>query len=70
MEHASHCVNQVIRRVKGGSVGVAKAQERQQKRSDQLDEFEETGAQLSAKVVSVQDGKKEINANIVEHPLK
>ena len=53
---------------------VGKAQERQRKRNDQLDEFQEIGAKLSVKAVAAlqefQDGKKEVNANMVEHPLK
>ena len=53
---------------------VAKAQERQRKRSDQLDEFQYIGAQLLGKAVTVlqvvQDDKKEVNSKMVEHPLK
>ena len=51
---------------------VGKAQE--WKRNDQLDEFQEIGAQLSVKAVvalqAMQEGKKEVNAKLVEHPLK
>ena len=40
----------------------------------QLNEFQDIGAQLSPNAITtlqyVQDGKKEINANMVEHPLK
>ena len=40
----------------------------------QLEEFQDIGAQLSLKVVttlqSVQDDRRDVNANIVEHPLE
>ena len=53
---------------------VGKAQERQRKRNDQLDEFQEIGAQLLVKAVvvlqAVQEGKKEVNENMVENLLK
>ena len=53
---------------------IGKAHEQQWKHSDQLDEFQEIGAQLSVKAVSslqaVQDDKKEFNAKMVEYPLK
>ena len=53
---------------------MGKAQEWQQKHSDQLDEFQEIGAQLSVKAIAalqvMQDGKKKVNANMVEHSLK
>ena len=53
---------------------VRKAQECQRKHNDQLDKFQEIGAQLLVKVVTalqvVQEGKKEVNAKMVEHPLK
>ena len=53
---------------------VVKAQEWQRKRSDQLDEFQEIGTQLLGKAVivlhAVQDGKKEVNAKMLDNPLK
>ena len=51
-----------------------KARQHQWKHNDQLDEFQEIGAQLSVKAVAalqaVKEGKKKVNANMVEHTLK
>ena len=53
---------------------VGKAQEQQWKRNDHLNEFQEIGSQLLVKAVAtlqaMQDGKKEVNAKMVEHQLK
>ena len=54
--------------------GVGKAQERQGRQSEYLDEFPYIGVHLSIKVIIVltnmQEGKKEVAAKIVEHPVK
>ena len=52
---------------------VTNARERKQLHSAQLDEFQEIGAQLSMKEIfvlkSTQEGKTNIAANMVEHPI-
>ena len=52
---------------------LVKAQECQQKHIMQLDEFQDIGVKLYVKVVyalqAVQEGKKEVVENMVEHPL-
>ena len=53
---------------------VGKAQEQQQKRNEQLNDFQDIGVQLSVKELTalqaVQEGKNEVTKNMVENPLK
>ena len=53
---------------------IRKAREIQQRTIEKLDEFQDLGAHLSAKVVAAlkatQEGKKEVVEKMVEHPFK
>ena len=50
-----------------------KERERQQRCSEQLDEFQDIGVQLSVKAISalqsMYEGKKEVADKLVDHPL-
>ena len=54
--------------------GVTKEREIQQRHTKQLEKFQDIGVHLLLKLVttlqSVQDGRRELNAKIDEHPLE